>query len=308
VICVVCGQRIGHNSAVSSAGYRLVKLANGVHSLHSLDYRETMHPALGPAAEAEVLYVRQLRLAERLRGERGEFVVWDVGLGGAANAIAVLRAIEGSERPVRVVSFDCTVEPLVFALEHKEALGYLGGYEGPVQQLARTHRVAFDRRRQSIAWDLHLADFPALLTTPVAKELPKPHVILFDAFSPARNPAMWTLPVFTNLFSLLDPNRPSALATYSRSTLLRVTLLLAGFFVGAGHATGQKEETTIAANRSELIEAPLDAGWLGRAHRSRSAEPLQEAEYRQAPLSAATWEKLRRHPQFNSRGRHLAGQ
>ena len=80
--------------------------------------------------------------------------------------------------------------------------------------------------------------------------------------------------------------------------MLRVTLLLAGFFVGAGHATGEKEETTIAANTVELLDEPLSRDWLQRASRSRSAEPLWEPVYRQAHLSQDSWEKLISHPQF----------
>ena len=80
--------------------------------------------------------------------------------------------------------------------------------------------------------------------------------------------------------------------------MLRVTLLLAGFFVGAGHATGEKEETTIAANTVSLLDRPLDRNWLGRVRRSRSAEPLHSAEYRQAPLEAESWERLLEHAQF----------
>jgi hypothetical protein len=109
---------------------------------------------------------------------------------------------------------------------------------------------------------------------------------------------MWTLPLFTQLFRRLDPMRPCAMPTYSRATLLRVTWLLAGFFVGVGHATGEKEETTLAANTLDLLNEPLDRKWLDRARRSTSAEPLHEAKYRQAPLSAETWERLRTHPQF----------
>jgi hypothetical protein len=82
--------------------------------------------------------------------------------------------------------------------------------------------------------------------------------------------------------------------------MLRVTLLLAGFHVGVGHATGEKEETTIAANAPALISEPLDRRWLQRVHRSTSAEPLWEPVYRQAPLSPASWEKLQQHPQFRS--------
>jgi tRNA U34 5-methylaminomethyl-2-thiouridine-forming methyltransferase MnmC len=109
---------------------------------------------------------------------------------------------------------------------------------------------------------------------------------------------MWTLPVFENLFHALAPARPCALTTYSRSTLIRATLLLAGFFVGTGHATGMKEETTIAANTLDLIADPLNARWLERAARSDSAEPLREAVYSRAKLLPVTLEKLCRHPQF----------
>ena len=145
---------------------------------------------------------------------------------------------------------------------------------------------------------MHLGDFPTLLRQPCTQKLAKPHVIMFDAFSPATNPAMWTGPLFSNLFQLLAPDRPCSLPTYSRSTMLRVTLLLAGFFVGVGHATGEKEETTLAANTADLIMEPLDRRWLQRVRRSTSAEPLWEPVYRQAPLSPASWEKLLAHPQF----------
>jgi tRNA U34 5-methylaminomethyl-2-thiouridine-forming methyltransferase MnmC len=282
----------------STAGYRLVKLANGSHSVHSLTHHETFHPVIGPVAEAEALYVRQLRLVERLQSHKGEFVLWDVGLGAAANALTALRASRDIPCSIRLLSFDHTLEPLAFALQHREALGYLGGYEEHLERLLREHHCTFQDGAQTIRWDMHLADFPALVAQPAALKLAQPHAIMFDAFSPAKNPTMWTQPLFANLFRLLAPDRPCSLPTYSRSTMLRVTLLLAGFFVGVGHATGEKEETTIAANTAGLIDEPLDRRWLERAHRSSSAEPMWEPVYRQAPLAPATWEKLQQHPQF----------
>ena len=278
--------------------YKLVKVAGGAHSVHSLAYRETFHPVIGPEAEAEELYVRQLRLLERLRAHAGEFVIWDVGLGSAANVLTVLRATREAPCSIRFLSFDHTVEPLEFGLHHAESLPYFAGYEKVVSEFLQRHHAQFTDGRQTVTWDLRLADFPSLLADPGARQLVKPDAIMFDAFSPAKNPAMWTLPLFTNLFRLLDPERPCALPTYSRSTLLRVTLLLAGFFVGIGHATGEKEETTIAANTLELIDEPLDASWLQRVRRSTSAEPLREPVYRQARLSPAAWEELQQHPQF----------
>jgi len=197
-----------------------------------------------------------------------------------------------------MVSFDQTAAPLEFALQHAEALGYFTGYEEHLARLLQFHHVTFKDAGHTVDWTVHLADFPRLLTQPAAQTIPKPHAILFDAFSPARNPAMWTQPLFASLHRLLDPGRPCALPTYSRSTMLRVSLLLTGFFVGAGHATGEKEETTVAANTPDLIAEPLDRKWLQRARRSTSAEPLWEPVYRQARLTQETWEKLQQHPQF----------
>jgi len=293
--------------------------------VRSLADGETFHPVVGPVAEAEALYVNQLKLRERLQNHAGEFVIWDVGLGAAANSLTVLRATRDIACQIRLVSFDHTIEPLEFALKHAADLGYFGGYEKHLEKFIREHRVAFQDGAQSVNWEFHHGDFPTLINNcrsrgdeaqisgrPTKNEsqlepphvgsykFPSPDAILFDAYSPARNPAMWTLPLFTNLFQQLDPQRPCALPTYSRSTILRVTLLLAGFFVGVGHATGEKEETTIAANDLSLIAAPLDLRWLERAKRSHSAEPMREPVYRIAPLRAESLKKLSAHPQFGS--------
>ena len=276
--------------------YKLVKLANGILSIHSVSEGETFHPVVGPVAEAQALYVDQLRLRERVSAQKSEFVLWDVGLGAAANVLTALRATRDLACDLHVISFDHTMEPLRFALAHAGELGYLAGYENVIAELLENGRADFQHGQQSVRWRLRPGDFPQLVRQPGLA--PAPHVIMFDAFSPRKNPAMWTAPLFSDLFRTLNPSRPCAMPTYSRSTLLRVSLLLAGFYVGIGHATGEKEETTIAANTLELIDEPLPATWLQRAQKSKSAEPLWEPVYRQAHLTAETWEKLRHHPQF----------
>ena len=276
-----------------------MKLASGAHSVHSLAHHETFHPVVGPAAEAEALYVRQLGLRGRLRRHRGG--VRPSGMSAWVRRpipITVLRAARGLPASCRILSFDHTLEPLRFALGHTEHLPYLSGWETIIESLLSERHAAFRQGALEVSWDVRLADFPHLLTEPAARTFCKPHTILFDAFSPAKNPAMWTLPVFTGLFGLLDPARPCAMPTYSRSTMLRVTLLLAGFFVGVGQATGQKRETAIAANTPSLIAEPLDRRWLDRACRSTSAEPMRQPVYHQSPLSAESRETLAAHPQF----------
>ena len=324
--------------------YRLVRLRNGTCSVRALAEDETFHPGIGPAAEAEALYVRQLRLPERVRETEGEFVIWDVGLGAAANALTAIRLISEGLKPktgvvatraslppttpvfgpnakpaqLRLVSFDHTTAAAAFALEHVSELGYLAGFETPLAELVKNQSAKFGDDWLQAEWALKLGDFPAWLgqnperRLPARREsvpscehavpeagAPAPHAILFDPHSPKKNPAMWTATLFAGLFGRLDPQRPCALATFTRSTMVRATLLLGGFFVGVGHPSGLKEETTVAANRLDLLDDPLDRRWLERARRSHGAEPLREPIYRQAPLSPETRERLQQHPQFS---------
>lgn len=288
--------------------YEIVELANGVRSLRTLENGETFHPVIGPVAEAEALYVRQLNLWDRIRRCVGEFVIWDVGLGAAANVLTVLRAASDLPALLRIISFDRTLEPLRFALEHAEELGYFGELREHAERVASgEERNRFSLGSLEVQWEVRLGDFPDLLKgTRLATgehevgdtSLPAPHAIMYDAYSMERNPEMWTLPLFERIYLSLDPHRPCVLPTYSRSTMLRVTLLLSGFHVGVGHATGEKEETTIAANTLDLIDEPLDRAWLDRVCRSDSAEPLHEPVFRRASLRTETWVQLRHHPQF----------
>jgi tRNA U34 5-methylaminomethyl-2-thiouridine-forming methyltransferase MnmC len=299
-----------------NSDYCLVYLRNGACSVRALPEAETFHPVIGPAMEAEALYARQLRLPERVREADGEFVIWDVGLGAAANALTVIRLVRESlkEKParLRLISFDLTTDAAAFALEHGAELGYVAGYESALAELIQNHSVKFGDDLFQVEWTLEPGDFPAFLSRSSRGDEAQteksgignreseitPHAILFDPHSPKKNPTMWSAALFADLFRQLDPQRPCALATYTRSTMARVALLLGGFFVGVGHPTGLKEETTVAASRLDLLDEPLDRRWLERAKCSHSAEPLSGPVYRQSPLSPETREKLRRHPQF----------
>jgi tRNA U34 5-methylaminomethyl-2-thiouridine-forming methyltransferase MnmC len=277
-----------------SERYELVTLKNGVCSVRSLGDGETFHPVAGPVAEAESLYVRQLRLRERLAAD--EFNIWDVGLGAGGNVLTTLRALADIRGKVRIISFDQTIAALSFALQHAAQLEFPIGFETRIQNLINERKSQFAHDQLHVTWEVHLGDFPSLLASD--ERLPSPDAIFFDAFSPARNPRMWTLPLFENLFRRLDPQRPCALATFSRSTLARVTLLLAGFFVGIGEPVAGKEETTIAANNLDSIAQPLKKPWLQRARASHSAEPLRDNFYSRGALTSESWGRLCAHPQF----------
>lgn len=274
------------------ATFELVTVQSGVRSLRSQEHGETFHPVVGPMIEAVALHVRQQRLVERAAATDGTFVIWDVGLGAAANAIAAIEALaEQADVGTRVElhSFDINDSALRFALTHAEDLGYLIPHGTAVEDLLEKGET----RRVNIHWRFHPGDFHTTMSA-----APAPHAVLYDPYSPQSNPGMWTLDHFARLRACLSPGAPCLWTNYTRSTAVRVSLLLAGFFVGCGHATGEKDQTTIASNDLSLIEEPLGAAWLKRVHRSTNGAPLQPGVQRPAAISPEDWARLSAHSQF----------
>ncbi len=261
--------------------FTLVPVASGAMSLRSLLHGETFHPVIGPMAEARGLHVAQSRLLDRA-SENDPLIVWDVGLGAAANAVAVLEAVAGYSTRVELHSFDHSLAPLDFAVRNAEALGYLVPWKAAAAQLVINGRVELGE----ITWFFHPGDFREQVSAPPA---PAPHAILYDPYSPAANPGMWSLDHFRRLRSALS--QPCTLTSYSRSTAVRVTLALAGFYVGQGSATGEKDQTTVAATCRNLLGAPLGREWLGRVRRSTRAAPLRK-DAAAGPISDADFAAL----------------
>lgn len=280
----------------SDEDFELVTLRSGVISLRALSNRETFHPVTGPEIEAKILHVDQQRLLER-SSLSDKFVVWDVGLGAGANALAAIRALENSKNNVEIHSFDQTKKPLEFALKNSESLGYFHGRESMIHLLLQEGSVQIS---PSVRWYFHSGDFrlTALLPT-----LPSPHAILYDPYSRTHNPEMWTLEAFSELFSRIDSRETCLWTNYTRSTSIRVALLLAGFFVGVGEGVGLKSQTTIASNRLESLKKPLDLRWLERVKASRNSAPLRDA-YRNEPgvreIEPVDFDRLAALPQFET--------
>jgi queuine tRNA-ribosyltransferase len=274
--------------------FELVRVQSGVWSIRSVENGEIFHPVVGPMREARDLHVAQQRISERLSDG---FVLWDVGLGAAANAIAAIESI--TETPghgvVSLHSFDLSTTALAFALKHAEALEYPVPYAEALRSLLRIGTAVIEASWH-IDWRLHQGDF----TERVRKgDLPEaPHAIFYDPFSPKRNREMWKLEHLQRLRRILT--RSCTGTSYTRSTAMRVTFLCAGFYVGRGTGIGEKDETTIFATTSRLLTKPLARDWLERVRRSANGAPWTETSdgLREEPISAAGLAQLERHPQF----------
>ena len=280
---------------LSMPGFELVQLKSGQESIRCRTHGETMHVGSGPSTEAAELHVDQQRIVERAQACQAEghapFVVWDVGLGPAGNALTTLEALRATDAPVEIHSFEIDLAVLEFALQHSGALGYMAGWEPVLETLLECGEV---QALPHVRWRLYRGDYLEQM-----RHAPPPAAIYHDPYSPARNPGMWNLEVFQAARQRVG-ECDCLLTNYTRSTAVRVTLALAGWWVGLGAATGDKEQTTIAASGPGLLEHPLDAAWLSRVRASTNAAPQRGSLYVRGPIGDADFAALCALPQFSA--------
>ena len=251
--------------------------------------REIMHSVNHPDREAEQVYVAQSALLTSLDRPRDRpLVVWDVGLGAAHNAMALVRALDArpGHAPVELISFERDLDALRLALANTGPFAHLR-HAGP-HLLATKGAYA----RPGLTWTLVLGDFLEQLAAQ-----PAPDVIFYDPFSAKVDGPMWSLAALTRVRTHLTG--PTELFTYTASTAIRTSLLLAGFHVARGVPSGPKEETTIALGPGDPALAAhslLDGAWLARRARSSKPFAADVDPARHAELEAA----LAAHPQFTA--------
>lgn len=235
---------------------------------------EIMHSKSPPMEEAQSLYIDQSHLVERLREGTDELVIWDVGLGAAANAMAAIRCYEaaGPVRPMKIISFENDLDSLRLARRHPDKFTYLH-HAGPAAILEEGRWQS--KQHPGLSWEVVPGDFLATLSSASAP----PDLIFYDMFSAKTAADQWTYDAFRQLYTTCA-GRAVELFTYTCSTSIRAALLAAGFYVGRGRSTGLKQETTIAltpeaCRPAELRHELLSKEWLGRWHRSGAKFPVE---------------------------------
>ena len=275
------------------SNFELITLRNGHRAVREKTSGEVMHPSVGPWDEANRLYVEQSKLSQRLQSDSTDPVVlYDVGLGAAANAVAALTCARdlGSlrRRPLQVWSFENDLESLHLAMDDAEVdFPFLGHWRKEAQTLLD----AGEWTDGELTWKLLQGDFiDNLALAPAAS------IVFYDMYSPAYDPSFWAPSTFSRLRRQCEgeskPTEGTDLYTYSASTPARVALLLAGFFVGIGDSVGTKLQTTVASTVYENLERPLGPEFLTRWERSSAQAPHGEA------LPVNLRERLFNHPQF----------
>jgi queuine tRNA-ribosyltransferase len=254
--------------------------------------------------EARRLYIEQSNLAGRVRLSADEnpesvapLVIWDVGLGAAANAMAAIlcyeeQATSGPVRPLQIISFENDLDSLRLAFRHSRDFPYLR-HSGPAGILKNGEWQS--RQHPGLSWLLLSGDFLETMSTAPAP----PDLIFYDMFSTKTSGDQWTWSAFRQLFEACA-GRAAELFTYTCSTANRAALLAAGFYVARGRNAGEKLETTIALTpaacraTSSCRHELLAPNWLEKWNRSGAKFPEEIEAHQYTSFE----QMIRGHEQF----------
>ena len=215
-----------------------MKTGDGSSTVRSAEFDEAMHTDAGAYEESVVKHVRA---CGKIVSGADSISVLDIGFGIGYNLTALLAEWSRlAEKPfLRVVSLEKDrsvaeyLEQLRFDDERdkwftvvKEAF-----CEGSIEGEGFSISVRFGDARKNV---LSLAEERQLFD-----------VVFQDAFSPAKNPELWSLDYFRVLRQIIRQN--GILTTYSAAPQVRRAMYEAGLNPAKGISTGKKKEGTVAS-------------------------------------------------------------
>ena len=232
--------------------YELIRTDDGSYSLYSLHFKELMHTSSGAFEESLVKHVYPSRI---LDSTKNEITILDIGFGLGYNALAVLSEFYSRE-----------TKPFIniISLELHESISFW------------IHKIKFNDNRdlvynnlkKALVTDGHYKEKWFSFTIIYAdariscRQLLKSGItvdaVFHDAFSPGKNPELWSLDFFKCIYGLM--NNQAILTTYSAAPQIRNALIKAGFIIGKGPATREKKESTLAS-KSNMIH-PFDQQYI----------------------------------------------
>lgn len=218
--------------------YTTVPTADGSYTVKSSDFGESMHTDAGAYEESVIKHVRA---CGRIVSGTQPLCILDVGFGIGYNLCALLEEWSRLEcrPPLRIVSLelDQSVSSCFCELRFNDGrdrwydLVKKGFVEGHLYSDGFAMRLMFGDARKSVSM--------------LATEKTLFDIVFQDAFSPGKNPELWSRDYFRMIRSIMKED--GILTTYSAAPQIRRAMAESGLKIARGISTGKKKEGTIAS-------------------------------------------------------------
>jgi tRNA U34 5-methylaminomethyl-2-thiouridine-forming methyltransferase MnmC len=231
--------------------YELKITEDGSNTLHSPLFGEDCHSSYGAKTETLIYYIQGCKIRETLEA-LSTINILEVGFGTGLGLRTTFEETKNINGKVKFVSLELD----------RDLLNYIFSLDHFADFRIEEERDKIFLSRDNFSAEIIIGD--ARQTLPIMKH-EKFHGIYQDAFSPKRNPMLWTVQWFKDLRDAADEN--CILSTYSASSSIRKSLMEAGWIVKNGLKFSGKRSSTIATIKGNHDQDIID-------HLKRSPVPL----------------------------------
>ena len=209
--------------------YKHIKTDDGSFTLYSKEFDESCHSLSGAKEETLKHYVEGCRTLE-LAHEFAPLNILEVGFGTGIGLLTTINAFKGLSHQVHFSSFE--IDPVL------------------VEYFFTENNIPFEVSKDHSLYSANIEHFKISIYVGDARKTIQNikdiqfHCIYQDAFSPKKNPTLWTVEWFKSLKKI--SHAKCILSTYSSSSSIRKSLIAAGWIVFDGIKFGKKRSSTRA--------------------------------------------------------------
>lgn len=216
-------------------GYQEVLTEDGSFTLYSERFGEACHSLAGARAETLLHYIEGCEIPAKAKAEA--LSILEVGFGMGTGLLTTWELTK--DLPARVHFVSLEIDPALVAWFYEEH---------------KAHPLFQDPK---FSFEIIVGDARTELPGFIKEKNPQWNAIYQDAFSPKRNPVLWTREWFTLLRESSAPD--VIMSTYSASSSIRKSMTEAGWKLSPGEKFGAKRTSTRAKLTGETDPVILDA-------------------------------------------------
>lgn len=220
--------------------YKIVDTEDGSKTIYSEFFDENCHSTAGAYEETLYNYIEGCEIALKLK-EAATLTIYEVGFGAGLGPYALLKFLEeNQEFASREIDFHSTELDPDFVQWVLKNSSFSNAYSKMIENYIQLNdRIKF--KIKSVNFTIWLGDARESIKNYDGKLV---DCIFQDAFSPKKNPALWSVEWFRDLYKISDEK--VILSTYCSSKEARGSMILAGFYIQSRKGFAQKRTCTRA--------------------------------------------------------------
>ena len=219
--------------------YQVVTTGDGSLTLHSENFDESCHSKAGAMEETREIYFEGTQLLSAFQ-ERETVNLLEVGFGAGIGALCLFSLMQEHQLEKTRIQYT--------SLELDPALIQFFTDNNP-QFSSVENDIGFGLQSDSLDIRVLIGDARETINRLLNDQRESFHILFQDAFSPRKNPRLWTSQWFFDLYQVSHPS--ARMSTYSATSAIRKSMLKAGWKVANRAGFQHKKSATIASKSGQ---------------------------------------------------------